>query len=190
MGIPLALAAGGSMQGWSRVRIRWALLLVLAFIVELVVYNPPVDRQPWALTWGPLLWLMTKVVMLSVFLRNARDRRGLISPWLLAAVGITLNTVAIALNDGHMPQSLAAREAVWGAAPVKFDQPGRLYNVAPMTETARLPWLGDTIPEPRWFPRPNVVSVGDLLLALGICWWTWETTSAVRRQRPARVATA
>jgi uncharacterized protein DUF5317 len=186
IGIPLAFAAGGTLRSWTRVRIHWAPLLLAAFAAELILYNAPVDRQPWALTWGPLVWMGSKVAMLAVFLRNARERRNAwISPWLIAAIGIALNTVVIGFNGGFMPQSLAAREAVWGNAGGElWDQPGRLYNIAPMTDDTRLPLLADILPEPRWFVRPNVVSVGDLLLALGVCAWVFECTLIERRRQP------
>ena len=192
IGIPLAFAAGGTVHGWTRVRIHWAPLLLVAFAVELVLYNAPVDRQAWALTWGPLVWIGSKVAMLAVFLRNAREGRNKwLSPWLIAAIGIALNTLVIASNGGFMPQSLAARNAVWGTAGSElWDQPGRLYNIAAMTDDTQLPWLADVLPEPRWFVRPNVVSAGDLLLAVGICLWAFECTLIERRCDPrfARVA--
>jgi hypothetical protein len=176
IGIPLALATGGSLRAWTRVRLEWAPLLMLAFATELLLYNPPVDHQAWALACGPLIWIATKLAMLAVFLRNARLYPRL-SPWFVAAVGITLNTLVIGLNGGHMPQSLAARDAVWGPnATQLWDQPDRLYNVAPMTDATRLPWLGDVLAEPSWTLRPNVVSVGDLLLAFGMCWWAYGAT--------------
>jgi hypothetical protein len=159
-------------------------VLLLAFAAELILYNPPVDHQPWALTWGPLVWIVSKFAMLAVFLRNTGLPRLRVSPWLLAAIGITLNTLVIGLNGGHMPQSLAARDAVWGAnAAQLWDQPDRLYNVAPMTADTPLASLGDVIPEPNWFVRPNVVSIGDVLLALGICWWAYGVTMTDRRKQ-------
>jgi len=36
-----------------------------------------------------------------------------------------------------------------------------------------LPWLADVLPQPAWLPRPNVVSVGDILLAGGVAAWAF-----------------
>src|SRR5712691_7927471 len=81
--------AGGSIAGLVRARMEWWWVVVGAFAVELVLYNPPVDTQAWALSIGPWLW----VVM---------------------SVGIGLNTLVIVANGGHMPQSVEAATAVWG----------------------------------------------------------------------------
>jgi hypothetical protein len=69
-----------------------------------------------------------------------------------------------------MPQAAEAAIAVWGASHI---DPTRLQNVAPMRPDTVLPWLADVLPQPAWIPRPNVVSVGDLLLAAGIAAWVF-----------------
>ena len=89
-------------------------------------------------------------------------------PWRLAAVGIGLNTLAIGLNGGHMPQSTEAALALWGSSHI---DPTRLQNVAPMGLHTLVPWLGDVFAEPGWLPRANVVSIGDMLLSVGVAWW-------------------
>ena len=43
-----------------------------------------------------------------------------------------------------------------------------LSNVFAVESNAPLIWLGDIIAEPDWLPLTNVVSIGDLLLSLGL----------------------
>src|SRR6266851_2133923 len=101
-----ALARGGSLSGLvvsSAIR-GWP-AIVLGFGVELVFYNPPLNAQPWAMQIGPSVWLATRLVFLLVLLANAWPARGARRwAWALAALGLGLNTLVIALNDGHMPQ--------------------------------------------------------------------------------------
>src|SRR5437870_13720002 len=99
-----ARAFGGSLRGLWHTQVRGWPAIVLAFAVELVLYSPPIDVQPWALVLGPWLWLATKLVLLWVVVLNARS--GTRWPWLLAGLGLALNTLAIAANAGHMPQSI------------------------------------------------------------------------------------
>jgi hypothetical protein len=66
---------------------------------------------------------------------------------------------------------------VWGASHI---DPSRLQNVAPIGPDTRLPWLGDILAEPDWLPRRNVISIGDILLALGIA--SWAFTAATTRR--------
>jgi Family of unknown function (DUF5317) len=173
-------ALGGTPQGLRDGRFRAWPAAVAAFVVELALYNPPLDHQPLALQVGPWIWLASRTILLGVLLANALPRRGTVCwPLLVAAFGLALNSLVIAGNGGHMPQSAAAAAAVWGANHI---DPERLQNVAPMGPDTWLAWLGDIFPEPAWLPRANVVSIGDLVLAAGIAAWVFSTLR--RSNRP------
>jgi hypothetical protein len=168
----VAVALRGPRLCWSSTTIRWwpAALAVLA--IELLIYNPPLDEQAWVMLAGPWIWVGTKLVLLAVVGRNAfASTRTSPALW-LAAFGIALNTVVIAANGGYMPQSTEAAITVWGKSHVvsRRAEP-RLRNVTPITDDSRLQPLADVIPQPTWLPRANVVSVGDVALALGVGWW-------------------
>ncbi len=174
----VGLACGGSPARCLWARVTWWPLLLAAFAVELGLYNPPINRLDWAIAVGPSIWVLSKVLMLAVLARNAVvDEHGRLA-WLVILVGIALNTLAIVVNGGHMPQSPAAAAAVWGADYVRNDAySGHLENVAWMGPDSRLPWLGDIMPLPRWLPRPNVLSIGDVVLALGVGGWIFSCTT-------------
>jgi len=147
-------------------------MLLAAFAVELVLYNPPMNRLDWAIAAGPSIWVLSKVLMLAVFFRNAVVDEYRRPAWLVIFVGVALNTLAILANGGHMPQSPEAAAAAWGADYVRADAySGHLENVSWMGPDSRLPWLCDILPLPRWLPRPNVLSIGDVLLAAGVGGW-------------------
>jgi Family of unknown function (DUF5317) len=171
-----ALASGGSVRGLVvNSSLRGWPAIVLGFGVELVLYNPPLNTQPWAMQVGPWVWLAVRLVFLAVLFANGWPSRGAQGwPWWLAALGLGLNTLVIALNNGHMPQSHDAAVSVWGASHIDS---ARLQNVAPIGAETRLPWLADIVAEPRWLPRPNVISVGDILLALGVATWVYRKTT-------------
>jgi hypothetical protein len=166
-----ALVLRGSLRRLFITRVCWWPAVLVAFAVELVLYNPPVNGQAWAVQVGPWIWLATKLVLFAVLARNAWSTAGRVGwPWVVAAVGVALNALVIALNDGHMPQAPEAAIAVWGASHI---DPFKLQNVAPMRPDTVLPWLADVLPQPAWLPRPNVVSIGDLLLATGTAAWVF-----------------
>ena len=163
---------GGSLRRVVNSEIRGWPLIVGCFALELLLYNPPLNAQAWAFKVGPGVWLITRLVFLGVLIGNGwPTRQPLAWPWWLAALGLALNTLVIAANGGHMPQSAEAALAVWGASHI---DPTRLQNVVPMVAETRLAWLGDIFAEPRWLPRPNVISLGDILLALGIASWVFN----------------
>jgi hypothetical protein len=162
--------------------IHWWPAAVVAFAVELALYNPPTDQQAWAIVAGPWIWVCTKLVMTLVVLRNVRASRRFSSAWLVAAVGLILNTLVIAANDGYMPQSVEAATKVWGTTRPVHQPDTRLQNTRPMTTDTQLPWLADVLAQPAWLPRPNVISIGDVLLSLGVAAWSFQ---AARRRRVA-----
>jgi hypothetical protein len=170
----IALAAarlcGGTVRALLSTRVRGWPAIVAAFGLELALYNPPLDEQEWARAVGPSLWLAARLVFVAVLVWNGWGGSRAAWPWRIAAAGVALNTLVIALNGGHMPQSLDAARAVWGASQI---DPARLQNVSTMAADTRLAWLGDVIAEPAWLPRRNVVSIGDLLLAAGVAAWVF-----------------
>jgi hypothetical protein len=176
---------GGSLGGCLRARLAWWPALVGIFVVELVLYNPPVHSQPWALVAGPWIWVATKPVMLVVLARNARLDAPRRRAWITIMVGVGLNALAVAANAGHMPQSMDAAAAVWGTDYVRPDTySGRLENVMWMQPTAKLSWLCDILPEPSWLPRANVLSIGDVTLALGVAMWMFSVTRPSGERAP------
>ena len=178
-----SLVLGGTLGGCLRARLAWWPLLLGTFVLELVLYNPPVDQQAWALVAGPWIWVASKFAMLAVLARNAQLDQPRRLAWLTILLGVGLNTLAVVLNGGHMPQSMEAAAAVWGPDYVRPDTySGRLENVAWMQPTTPLPWLCDILAEPAWLPRPNVLSIGDVTLALGAAMWMFAVTRRASNQ--------
>jgi hypothetical protein len=172
LAVVAAQICSGSLRQLISARVRWWPVILATFAIELVLYNPPVSGQAWAIQVGPWIWLVTKLALFGALLRNALPTPGTVGwPWLVAAAGVGLNALVIALNDGHMPQAHEAAIAVWGASHI---DPIKLQNVAPMRPETVLPWLADILPQPAWLPRRNVVSVGDLLLAGGAAAWVFS----------------
>jgi Family of unknown function (DUF5317) len=165
-----ALAAGGSLTHWSRARLRWAPLALLALLVQIPLYTGPTK------TWAPIVaigtgaGIATIVLVLVVLLRNAigplRAACG------LAALGVVLNLTVMLANGGWMPRA----DDRLAMAFDRGDLTTTVANTAPLTADSRLPWLGDVIPEPAWLPRADLISIGDLLLSLGGAWCAFVIT--------------
>lgn len=158
----------GSFAGLRRFRIQWWPLAVGALAVKVVIHDPPFNHQPWALEWGPLIWVFCMVALLAMLVRNAVRPDVARIGWQLTSLGIALNLLVVVSNGGYMPQSEAARITLKGTPLPADANVTYLYNVIPMDPGSRLAWLGDNFAEPDWMPMANVMSVGDLTLSLGI----------------------
>lgn len=171
----------GSFAGMRRLRVDWWPLGLASLSVQLVIHNPPFNQQAFALVWGPPLWVVCLAAMLAVVVRNALRPGVARLGWQLAALGVGLNLLVVVANGGYMPQSASARVAVRGAALPSDANVTELYNVTPIGPDTRLAWLGDVIAQPRWLPKANVVSLGDLVLSLGMAGLALST---IGRRRP------
>src|SRR5437899_3064487 len=98
----VALALNGAPADWAHIRVRWQPLALGALLVQLVLFNPPLNQQPWALEWGPWIWVISMVGMLAAFLRNAATGGRSGAAWLAAGLGVLL----IVLDLATMPGSL------------------------------------------------------------------------------------
>jgi len=174
----------GSTAGLQRTRIQWWPLAVGSIAVQLVLYHPPVDHQPWALVWGPWIWVASLIGLLAVCIRNGLFNEPASGPFRLAALGIGLNIFVVVANGGFMPQSPEVRLAVRGVPLIATGAAPQLRNVAPMGPETRFAVLGDVIPQPRWIPTANIVSIGDLLLSVALALWAFQALAAAR---PARI---
>jgi hypothetical protein len=179
-----AVARGRTFAGWSYQQLAWWPLGLTALAAEIALASTPLGEQPWAIQWGSAIWVTALAAMIAVLGRNACLRGGLArTPWLLATLGVALNLLVVTANGGYMPQSQTAR----AEAGVSVERVAGLasrpawHNVAPMSPETRLPWLGDIFAEPAWLPSRNVVSIGDLLLSVGLAWATYLLAAPTRR---------
>ena len=105
--------------------------------------------------------LATSVVLGVLWI--ALQRRHLAS--VLLGIGVGLNVAVVAANGGMPVDSWALARVGRRDTDVTRDF---LYKHVPMTGDTRLSWLADRIPVPI---QRNVISAGDVLMAVAICLW-------------------
>lgn len=154
--LALALAlvplAGGSLRALGRLRFRAPLLLWLALGAQVVLIAIPGPRTWWRVGLNLALYPLG-----LAFVWLNRRVPGL---WVIG-LGAMCNLLPILANGGVMPASAAAMRAA-GLA----ESPDLFANSAVLAHP-RLLFLGDVIAIPGSWPFANVLSVGDVLIALG-----------------------
>lgn len=164
----LAVARGGSLSALANTKLRWAWLLLIGFALQIGF-----DR--WSPEWldadGELAVLLGSNALVAAFVIANRHLAGM----LLAGLGLTLNVLVIASN-GAMPVSERAAEDV--GIEKSLDDAGLKHER--LTDDTVLPWLGDVIGVP---VLKEVLSVGDVVLTLGIVRLVYARTTSNRRGR-------
>ncbi len=154
----IALLRGGRLSNLADIRLRMWWLLPLGFALQATTALLPSDAS-WAPAAGVVLILVSYLPLLALVILN-RERKGM---W-LAGLGILMNFSVIVANGG-MPVLSEAALAAAGFREGTAVTYG--YKHVPLDATTIFGFLADVIPI-RLFGHGQVISLGDVLLAVGL----------------------
>ncbi|HAX23786.1 MAG TPA: DUF5317 domain-containing protein [Thermomicrobiales bacterium] len=170
--ILLALVAGyltgGSLAHANQARFRALPLFVGAAVVQVLIFTPLLGARDFIHEYGSLIYIASVLASLGAILLNLH-----IPGMKIMAAGAALNALVIIANGGYMPSTEAALARAGKLEAVERSEaqaPGDdwlLTNSTIADDDTRLLFLGDVIAIPEGVPLANVISIGDLLLALG-----------------------
>lgn len=151
----VSLVGGGSLRALSDTYFRWTPLLFagLAIQISFVYWSPPWLDGSTALA----IILVSNVAVLAFIVAN-RQLPGLI----LAGVGLLLNLIVITANGAMPVLERSAQASGVSAVPEEA-----AMKHEPLDGDTVVPWLADVIPVR---PFREVLSLGDVMLALGLCY--------------------
>jgi MFS family permease len=175
--------AGGGIPRLADLRLRWTVLLVAALLLRLVA---GLSREFDFATDIPVGWaFIAAYALIFVWLWGNWRVPGL----QIASVGIGANMAAVLINAGQMPiWSAAFLAAGFSEADIANDPFHYLLRADTVAEfVARGGLIGDVIPLPIPVIR-DVISIGDVLLAIGIFWAI--VFAMTRVHAPSRAALA
>ncbi|NLD73898.1 MAG: DUF5317 domain-containing protein [Chloroflexi bacterium] len=165
-----ALIRGGRISALGEVRFRAGWLAIVALAIQAVVIYLPhhTGTGPWSL--GALFLAGSYVALVAVVVLN-RHTPGM----LLIGAGLAMNYLAMASNGGYMP---IAPDALEQAGLGHLALAGEVGSRILATKDILLPreqtllWvLSDILVIPDTLPISSVFSVGDVVVALGVCWF-------------------
>ena len=154
LALVVGLATGGRPMARAEIRFRWAPLILVGFLSQIVLFSDAVAARVGDA--GPVLYVA------STFCVGVAVVRNLQLPGLpLIVLGAVSNMAAILGNGGYMPATPEALAALGKTAPT-------IYSNSAVVAAPALAPLIDQFALPRWLPFANVFSIGDVLLAIGI----------------------
>ncbi len=152
-GLIIGVATGGSLARLGDLRFRWAPLIALGMLGQVLLFSTSLGGQLGDA--APAAYVASNAVVLIAVCRN------LAIPGLaLVLIGGAANLIAIVANGGYMPVS---PEAV--AAMGRLPKEG--YSNSRLVDGVVLGPLTDIFAMPTWIPLANVFSVGDAFIGIG-----------------------
>ena len=161
LGIGVGIARGGRLEGLSQVRVRGVAAIFLLFAAQALIRQGGPRLGLVGSTLVVWVWCAVSVGLIIVCVLNW-GIRGI--P--LVALGVALNLLVVALNVG-MPVG-GTLAASYGMSPSRdsLANHGGFYRTVDTETVAAV--LGDIIPIPLPRPARAIVSLGDLLMFLGV----------------------
>jgi hypothetical protein len=155
IGLALGVIVGGRAAGLADIRFRFGWLMLVGLLIQVVLFSPAVTDVIGRA--GPPIYVGSTVLVAAALLTNWR-----ITGVPIIVLGALSNLAAIVSNGGYMPADPAAVVAAGGEVPTTYS------NSAIVAHPVLQP-LTDIFALPEWLPFTNVFSVGDVLIAVGVC---------------------
>jgi hypothetical protein len=155
------LLRGGSFRSFAELRLKYGWIFPLLLVVQLIVFVMQ-NKFAWIAAISPYLFIAVYVIGL-LFLWMNRNQKGFILIW----IGVLLNFIVMIANGGRMPVSLDAA-TILDPAFTTYLKEGLYAKHQILTDTSLFGFLGDIIPLTNPYPREQVISIGDVIMNIGI----------------------
>jgi hypothetical protein len=152
----------GALRGLSQLKLVAGWIFPLLLILQLLVFYFQEKIEFIRQSSGSIFILVYLVGLFFLFLN--RKRAGI---WIIF-VGVLLNFLVISFNGGAMPVSPEAAAVLGGAFLENLQGNEIVYKHAALMENTKLPFLADIIPLTSPYPRKMVISIGDIIMNIGI----------------------
>ncbi|WP_221567179.1 DUF5317 domain-containing protein [Alkalihalobacillus sp. TS-13] len=165
-GILAALLIGflrkGNLKGFSHLKIKYGWIFPVLLLTQWLIFLLQNKFEIFG-KMSPYVFTLIYIVGLALLWLNRHHGIGV---WLIL-IGVFLNFIVMAANNGRMPVSLEAAQTldpVYGEAL----QEGYYGKHTALTDGTYLGFLGDVIALPAFYPREQVISIGDIIMNIGI----------------------
>ncbi|SHN79939.1 hypothetical protein SAMN04487896_4418 [Paenibacillus sp. ov031] len=165
LGLIVGLFRGGFRYGlhqFAALKLRGGWIFPLLLLAQFFIFFLQ-ERLEWVASINGYLFAAVYVTGLA-FLWLNRHYKGFTLIW----IGVFLNFIVMAVNGGRMPVSVDA-SAVLGPYYVDMLREGGAVSKHYMMDAStHLSFLGDIIPLSSPYPRTQVISIGDVVMNIGI----------------------
>ncbi|SEM66456.1 hypothetical protein SAMN05192533_104276 [Mesobacillus persicus] len=164
-GIILSFIVGlfrkGNLSGLSNLKLKWGWVFPLLLLLQIGIYFLQ-NKYEVIGNFSGYIFILVYILGL-LFLYINRNYPG----FSIIFIGVFLNFLVMAINGGRMPVSIEAA-TVLDPSYTEALKHGLYGKHMLLTETTKLGFLGDIIPLSPPYPRTQVISIGDVIMNIGI----------------------
>lgn len=164
----IAKLRGGSLKNLENVYIEgWYLFIIAALIQGLLSvgkkFDYPLASKILSEYFIYAIVLSYTLMMIAIILNLEKSYMKLLF------IGLALNLIVIAFNEGKMPVSLNGLEGIRNGISTEMTLPERDLDIKheAVHKDTRFVYLADIILIPKPYPLPKILSIGDIFLMLG-----------------------
>lgn len=157
----VGLFRGGNFKGLADMKLKQAWVFPVLLMIQIVVYLLQ-NKFPSLGLYSNTIFILVYIIGLY-FLWLNRHHPG----FFIILIGVLLNFLVMAFNGGRMPVSLEA-SLVLDPSFIEALKTGLYGKHAAITESTRLAFLGDIIPLSAPYPREQIISIGDVIMNIGV----------------------
>lgn len=157
----VGLLRRGNLRKLSELRLKSGWIFPLLLLSQLIIFAFQ-SRVGWVADFSNYFFVVIYVIGM-VFLWLNRSEVG----FKTILAGVALNFIVMAVNGGRMPVSPDAA-SVLGPEFEHLLKGGIYAKHQILTDSTRLGFLGDIIPLSNPYPRKQVISIGDVVMNIGI----------------------
>jgi len=154
---------GGKFSNISSGEIKGWYFIVSSFLIEFSAVYFASKGIRIIIDGIPFIHLLSYIMLFIGLLMNF-DKY----PFWIITAGVFLNFLVIMANGGQMPVSIEALESMGLFDNAAAIMNGRIITHTPLVDSTRLKFLSDIFAMPKFYPRPKVFSIGDVIMAVGV----------------------
>ncbi|MEH7305623.1 DUF5317 domain-containing protein [Neobacillus drentensis] len=151
----------GNLRALAQLKLKWGWIFPLLLIVELAVFTLQNDSKILGQISGSIYIVVYVLGLLFLFMN--RNNQG----FMLILIGVFLNFLVMVINGGRMPVSVEAA-AVLDPGYIEALKDSLYAKHTMLNSSTHLEFLGDVIPISAPYPRTQIISIGDIIMNIGI----------------------
>jgi hypothetical protein len=159
--ILIGFTRGGSFKRFADIRFRMGWVFPVLLVIQLTIFYFQ-NKIEWVGEMSNLSFMVVYIIGLTFLWVNRHHQH-----FLVIFIGVSLNFIVMAINGGRMPVSIDAA-AVIDPHYLEATKNALYAKHTLVTESTKLAYLGDIISLSAPYPREQTISIGDVVMNIGV----------------------